>query len=115
MKIQLLGALAIAGALLVGCTSERQKMGASAENDQNVLTGGPIVGTRISDLPQPVRDTLRQSMPNAEIADIEKSSQNGEIVYKVSFLQPNTHPTVWIRQDGSLVNTGSQMPNQGQQ
>jgi hypothetical protein len=111
MKIQLVGALAIAGVLLFGCTAERQKMGASAENDQNVLTGGPIVGTTISDLPQQVRDTLRQDMPHAEIADIEKTSQNGEIVYKISFLQPGANPTVWIGQDGKMK-SGSQMPNQ---
>ena len=102
MKTQILCALA-AVALITGCAETRKNMGAASENDQNVLTGGPVTGTKLKDLPQPVRDTLKERMSTAEIADIDKKTQNGKVVYKISFAEPGKNPSIFIAEDGSVV------------
>jgi len=109
MKTQILCAIASA-ALLLGCSEMRKSMG-GAENDMNVLTGGPITGTTINDLPQPVKNTLKEKAGSAEIADIDKQSQGGRIIYRVTFSEPARNPTMYISQDGSIVqNMPSERP-----
>ena len=102
MKIKILSGLAVV-AMLAGCTEVRKNMGAANENDQNVLTGGPVSGTRLKDLPEPVRETLKQRVPTAEVADIDKQTQNGKVVYKISFSEPGKNPTLYISQDGQIA------------
>ena len=77
MKNQILCAIAVIG-LATGCAEWRKHMGASKENDQNVLTGGPITGTKLTDLPKPVRNTLKEQAPTAEVADIDKQTKDGQ-------------------------------------
>ena len=110
MKTQVLCMAAVV-ALACGCAQVRKDMGASAENDQNVLTGGPVTGTTIKDLPQPVKSTLQQQVPSAEISNITKENENGRIVYKISFLQPETHPTMFIGDDGQVVQNPETLPS----
>ena len=102
MKSKILSVLAIV-AMVTGCAEVRKHAGAASENDQNVLTGGPVTGTRIKDLPQPVRDTLKQRVPSAEIADIDKKTENGRVVYKISFVEPGKNPSLYIAEDGTTV------------
>lgn len=101
MKTQILCAIASA-ALLVGCSGMRESMG-GAENDRNVLTGGPVTGTTINDLPQPVKDKLKELAPSAEIADIDKQSQGGRVIYRITFTESGRNPTMYIAQDGTIV------------
>ena len=110
MKTQILCAIASA-ALLLGCSQMRNSMGGGAENDHNVLTGGPVTGTTIQDLPQPVKDTLKEKASSAEIADIDKQSQGGRFIYRITFTEPAKNPTMYISQDGSIVqNMPSERP-----
>ena len=102
MKTYILGLLVAAG-LVTGCTETRQHMGAAAENDHNVLTGGPMTGTTLSDLPQAVRSTLSSQDPNAEIADIDKTTRNGQVVYEISFTEPGKNPKMYITADGQIL------------
>ena len=74
MKLKIL-TLCAAAALLAGCAETRQHFGASGENDRNVLSGGPVTGTTIADLPQPVKDTLQQKVPHAEIAKLDREAE----------------------------------------
>ena len=105
MKNQILCALA-AVALATGCAETRKHAGATAENDHNVLTGGPVTGTRLVDLPQAVKDALQKRLPSAEVADIDKQSKEGRTVYKVSFIEPGTNPTLFISEDGRVLKEG---------
>ena len=89
--------------MMTGCTEMRKNMGASNENDQNVATGGPVTGTRLSDLPESVRSTLKERVPTAEVADIDKQTMNGQVVYKVSFAEPGKNPSIFITEDGRVV------------
>jgi len=105
MKYQILCAVA-AVALATGCAEMRKHAGASSENDQNVLTGGPVTGTRIKDLPSAVRETLKQRVPTAEVADIDKQTREGRTVYKISFMESGKNPAVYIAEDGTVMETG---------
>ena len=90
-------------ALVSGCAEVRKDMGAAAQNDQNVLTGGPVSGTRLQDLPQPVRDSLKERVASAEVADIDKQNRNGLVVYKISFAEPGRNPALFIAEDGKIA------------
>jgi hypothetical protein len=92
----------IAAALATGCASMKQKMGASAENDQDVLTGGPVIGTTVNDLPQPVRNTLQQQVPAAEISNISRENRNGRTLFKITFIEKDKYPPMYITDDGTI-------------
>ena len=97
-----MGFLVVIG-LISGCAETRSGTGASAENDHNVLTGGPITGTRIQDLPSPVLETLKAKVPTAEIAGIDKGDREGKMVYKIHFSEPTKNRSMYIAPDGHVV------------
>src|SRR2546423_799805 len=71
----------------------------------NVQTGQRTgtSGLNLSDLPQPVQNTIQQKAPAAEIADIKKRTRNGQTVYHVSFKEPGKNPTIQVAEDGTEV------------
>ena len=89
-------------AMLTGCSETPQFMGAAVDTDQNVLTGGPITGTTIEDLPAAVKAVLKERAPHAEIASITKSRRDGNVVYDVSFLNADT-PDIYLQADGKVL------------
>jgi hypothetical protein len=91
-----------AAALLAGCSETPQFQGAAVDNDQNVLTGGPITGTTIDDLPAAVKQSLRQRVPNAEIVSITKSRRNANMVYDISFVNSDVRE-LYLRDDGEVL------------
>ena len=102
MKTAILCALT-AAALVTGCTQTHKNMGAANENDRNVLTGGPVSGTTLGDLPDPVKKTLRELAPNGEVADVDKQTLNGQTVYKISFAEPGKNPTIYVTESGNTI------------
>jgi hypothetical protein len=102
MKLQILCAIAALG-LLSGCAWTSKHVGASDYNDQNVLSGGPAVGMTINDLPQTVKDSLKEKAPTAEISNIQRQTMSGKTVYKFTFLDPTRNPAKWLAEDGSEV------------
>lgn len=97
-----------AAALLAGCTETPQNMGAAVDHDQNVLTGGPITGTTIQDLPKAVKRTLELRAPHEEIASIEKTRRGGRVVYEISFMDEDRTdntltPDLSVREDGKVM------------
>jgi hypothetical protein len=101
MRFKIFAPIAFA-AMLVGCTETPQHMGAAVDNDQNVLTGGPITGTTIQDLPAAVKEALRNRVPHAEIAGIDKSRRDGKVVYEISFIDTQ-NPEIYLRADGQVM------------
>jgi hypothetical protein len=99
MKIPIACALA-AVSLITGCIAWENHRGAGAEGDKNVLTGGPVTGITIADLPMAVKDTLRLRAGNAEVADIDRQRRDGRAIYKISFLDPTKNPAIYIAEDG---------------
>ncbi|PWU09238.1 MAG: hypothetical protein C5B50_27950 [Verrucomicrobia bacterium] len=118
MKKQILCA-AIVAAIAVGCSSSKEGMGGSKEKGQYskggaasteqaaVLNNGPTTGVKIADLPQPVKDTLSQQVPSAQISSIDKEDMNGKTVYSFTFTDSNKFPTMRIADDGTQVQGSS--------
>ena len=102
MKFQMLCSIAVA-AFLAGCAGSHQHMGAANDGDHNVLTGGPATGTTVQQLPDAVKQTLKQRVPHAEIADIDKKTRNGKVVYQISFKEAGRNPKLYITDDGRVL------------
>jgi hypothetical protein len=102
MRIKIFASVAVA-AMLAGCTETPQYSGAAVDNDQNVLTGGPITGTTIQELPQSVKDALKSRTPHAEIAGIVKTRRDGRVVYDISFIDMENTPEIYLRDDGKVM------------
>jgi hypothetical protein len=103
MRIKIFASIAAAAAMVVGCTETPQYMGAAVDNDQNVLTGGPITGATIEELPAPVKETLKKRVPRAEIASINKTRRDGEVVYEISFIETDKTPKIYLQDDGKVL------------
>ena len=102
MRIKIFASIAFA-ALLAGCTETPKYAGAPVDTDQNVLTGGPITGTTIQELPQSVKEALKRRAPHAEIAGIVKTRRDGRVVYDVSFIDMENTPEIYLRDDGKVM------------
>ena len=100
LEVLCLGALL---ALTSGCAHFRNNARGAAEADQNVLTGGPVTGIRIKDLPAPVRKVLKEQAPTAEAADISTRTRDGRLIYRIVFSEPARNPTLYIAEDGSIM------------
>jgi len=79
------------------------KGGAASTEQATVLSGGPTSGVKIADLPEPVKDTLRQQVPSAQISTIEKDNVNGKTCYTFTFTDSAKFPTMRIADDGTQV------------
>jgi hypothetical protein len=95
--------LLCAGLLLSGCADLRRSLGASAGADHDVLTGGPVTGITLKELPRPVRRSLETEEPGAEVADIQKRRLNGRVVYEISFNHWRKHPVLGIAENGEVL------------
>jgi hypothetical protein len=91
-----------AAAMLFGCSETPQHVGAAVDNDENVLTGGPITGTTIQDLPLSVKQALKERVPCAEIAGINKTRRQGQVIYDISFIDSD-NPEIYLRADGQVM------------
>src|SRR4051812_16065000 len=102
MRVQFIIAIAMI-ALAGGCSHFKKNAGGTAQNDQNVITGGPVTGITIRDLPAPVRKVLRAAEPTAEVADIQQRTQDGKLVYRIVFSNPARNQTMYIAEDGTIM------------
>jgi hypothetical protein len=102
MKLEplFLGALL---ALTSGCAHFRNNAGGVADTDQNVLTGGPVAGIRIKNLPAAVKKVLKAEAPTAEVADISTRTRDGRLIYRIVFSEPARNPMLYIAEDGTIV------------
>jgi len=94
--------LFLCAALLAGCSETPQFQGAAVDNDQNVLTGGPITGTTLDDLPAAVKETLKQRAPWAEVVSITRSKRDGKVVYDITLANSATQE-LYLREDGLVM------------
>src|SRR5215471_4192208 len=101
MKNEILCAIAVV-ALAAGCARMREHMGGTSDNHATVLTGGPTTGITLKDLPHAVKNTLKEQVPTAEVATIDKDTQNGQTVFKVTFTDPSKFQTMYINKDGTV-------------
>jgi hypothetical protein len=102
MRLNILLSIFAVEALLAVCSDTPQFVGAAVDNVQNVLTGGPITGTTIDDLPTAVKQSLKVQVPHAEIVSITKSRRDKSVVYDVTFANSDT-PELYLREDGAVL------------
>ena len=100
LSVICLAALMITGS---GCAHFRRNGRGGADADQNVLTGGPVRGIQIKNLPLPVKRVLKDKAPTAEVADIATRTQDGKLVYRIVFSEPARNPTLYIAEDGTVM------------
>ena len=86
-----------------GCAYFRGDARGAAEMDNNVLTGGPVTGIRIKDLPGPVQQVLKEKSPHAEVADLSTRTRDGRFIYRIVFSEPAQNPTLYIAEDGKIM------------
>ena len=91
------------GAILVGCRQTPEHMGSAVDNDSNVMTGGPITGITLQDLPPAVKETLKEQAPHAEIELIEKKTREGQLVYEFTFTESSNTPKLYVSEDGKAL------------
>lgn len=90
-----------AAALIAGCaTNEERRAGSDS---------APDVGTRFSDLPAAVQQTVRTRVPNANIDDIDKETRTGRTIYEITFEEPGKNPKLHIAEDGTIVKIGDRV------
>lgn len=105
MRLRIISLVA-AAALFSGCA--QQHRGAARDLDQNVLTGGPVKGTKLDDLPLAVLGVLRKTAPHAEITDIDRITRQGREIYEISFAEPGKNPKLYISADGQVLSNPNQ-------
>src|SRR5947208_1345328 len=103
MRLVVLLWLAALVALAPGCALFNRNARGGADTDNNVLTGGPVSGIQIKNLPQAVKRVLREKAPAAEIADIANRNRDGKLVYRIVFSEPVKNPTLYIAEDGTVM------------
>jgi len=67
-----------------------------------MLTGGPVTGVTLSDLPAKVVKTIQQRAPDAEIDFISKETRGDQTTYIVTF-KNRARPTLYVAQDGAVL------------
>jgi len=70
---------------------------------KKALTPTGAVGTQFSALPEKVQKTIQAHAPAEQIADISRHSDDGRVIYEVSFNEPGKNPSIKVAEDGTLV------------
>lgn len=70
---------------------------------KKALTPTGAVGTQFSALPETVQKTIKAHAPDAQISDISRHSDNGRVIYEVSFKDQGMNPSIKVAEDGTLV------------
>ena len=70
---------------------------------KKALTPTGAVGTQFSALPESVQHTIKEHAPDAPIANISRSTDNGRTIYDISFQDSGKNPDMKVADDGTLV------------
>ncbi len=73
-----------------------------SQDTVGVLTGGPVTGITLSDLPPQVVKKIQERAPDAEVAYISKETRGDKVVYTIVF-KDQMHPALRINANGTVV------------
>ena len=65
-----------------------------------------VTDHRFEDLPPAVQKTVREQAGTSKIADIDRETRTGRIVWEVEIEQQGRNTEIHVAEDGSLVDTG---------
>jgi len=71
-----------------------------------IISGGPVTGVKVSELPPAVWQTISAREPGAEIAYVNKDTWGDRVIYIVTFKDPPHHPRLHVAADGTVLNEG---------
>lgn len=71
-------------------------------NSVGTLTGGPVTGLTLSDLPPKVVKAIQQRAPDAEIDFISKQTLGDQTTYVIAF-KDHARPALHLGQDGTVL------------
>ena len=77
---------------------------AAPKGTVGALTGGPVTGLTLSDLPPKVVKTIQQRAPDAEIDFISKETHGDQTSYLIAF-KNQARPKLHLAQDGTVLET----------
>jgi uncharacterized membrane protein YkoI len=69
---------------------------------------GTYLGTQLSEAPAAVQATVKRTVSNAEIEDVDRETKNGQIVYDVEVKQEGLNRHLMIAEDGNLLADSNQ-------
>ncbi len=72
------------------------------KDSYGVLTGGPVTGVTLADLPASVIKTIHQRAPDAEVSTLTKETRGDHVVYVVTF-KDSFYPTLYVQANGTVV------------
>jgi uncharacterized membrane protein YkoI len=61
------------------------------------------LGTQLSEAPAPVQATVKRTVSNAEVEDVDRETKNGQVVYDVEIKQEGLNRHLTIGADGTLI------------
>ena len=64
---------------------------------------GLFMGTQLSDTPQAVQETAKRVAGNADIADVDKETWQGQTAYEVEIRQAGMNREILVAEDGSIL------------
>jgi uncharacterized membrane protein YkoI len=77
-------------------------LGASGKASLEVK-GSATTKSQLSALPEPVRKSVQARIGSAEIAGVNKTDDNGRVIYEIEFKDSGKNPTMKVAADGTIV------------
>jgi hypothetical protein len=93
---------------VAGCTQNQGNFGSGLEGQASLHPyNKPLStpGARFGSLPQNVQTTVLSEAGTAEIADVVKEIEEGQVIYKIYFKESDTFPPLFVAADGSVLNS----------
>lgn len=88
--------------LICGCDTPQENKQASQKTPYNKpLTS---LGAKFGALPPVVQATVLAQAGGADIVDAVRETPSGQVVYKITFREPEIYPTLLVAPDGSVLN-----------
>ncbi|MDB6121202.1 MAG: hypothetical protein JWQ71_195 [Pedosphaera sp.] len=105
MKTQIICTTLMAIGLVTGCQRSDNMGGTGNASDSTVALNREErhVGPKLNELPAAVQATIKEQAPNGTVADIDKQTRSGQVVYDVSFKDKGVNPSIKVAADGTLV------------
>jgi hypothetical protein len=92
------------GTLIQSDLMKNEAIGTPGVSIQTETAAGDFkLGIKFSDLPTAVLQTIQERAPYAEIADIDKETRSGQVVYEISFKEEGKNPKLHVAEDGTIV------------
>jgi len=74
---------------------------------------GTAYGTQLSEAPAAVQSTVKRTVSSAEVADVNRETKDGRIVYDVEVKQEGMNRHLKIAQDGTLLSDSNNRESRG--